>query len=178
MSKTEVEKELEGKGDFVKIDYLTRFLKESLSFDMKKFAYLKLAEIYERRCMENDAAKVYGFISNLSIPFTDKIKFHLKEAEMYIKAGMFDGADEAMKKALGNANASQKAEITFSLKDFYKRQALVYEKEKRRNQAVKIYEKLATMNITETEREEIKNKLLEMYEKLGKIKEYMMLKGK
>ena len=45
MSKSEIEKEIEGKGDFVQIDYLTKLLKEKLPIDIKKFICLRLAEI-------------------------------------------------------------------------------------------------------------------------------------
>ena len=54
----------------------------------------------------------------------------------------------------------------------------IKKKEKRRDNEEKVYEKLASMNLSETEKEEVRNKLLHLYEELGKIKEYMMLKGK
>ena len=180
MSKLEIEKELEGKGDFVQIDHLTRFLEQDPPYDIKKFVYLKLAGLYEKRDMFNDAAKMYEKIGSLSIPFSEKVKHHVKETELYIKAGFFDKADYALKKALSYANphSGEIAEINFAVKDFYKRQAEVYEKERRRAHAVRVYEKLISMKLSETEKEEIKKKLLELYEKLGKIKEYNLLKGK
>ncbi|MBS3085631.1 hypothetical protein J4225_03015 [Candidatus Pacearchaeota archaeon] len=178
MSKSEIETELKSKGDFVQIDYLAKYVSEKPAFDMKKFAYQKLAEIYERRYMFGEAAKTYGFIADLALTFTEKIKFNSKQVELYVKAGMFERADECMQTTLSNANASQKAEVMFAIKEFYKKQALVYEKEKRRAHAAKVYEKLASMNLSETEKEEVRNKLLHLYEELGKIKEYMMLKGK
>lgn len=176
MSKSEIEKELEEKGDFVQIDYLTRFLKEGLGIEMKKFIYLKLAEIYERKGMFHNATKMFNDAALISIAFSEKIKHYVKEAELYIKSGNFEKADEAVKKAGSNANASQKAEILFAIKNFYKRQAEIYEKEKRRNNASRIYEKLLQMKLSENEKQEIKERLLELYEKLGKFKECSVLK--
>ena len=177
MTKNEIEKELQGKGDFVQIDHLSRFIKEkNLPIDKRKFVCLKLAEIHEKKGMLKDAAKMYNNIAIASIAFSEKIKNHVKEAELYIKAGAFDMVDEAVKKAMSEANATEKYNIQFIIKDFYKRQAETYEKELKRSYAVRIYEKLLEMNILELERQEIKEKLMMLYEKLGRLKEYFALK--
>ena len=176
MSKSEIEKALVGKGDFVKIDHLSELLKENLPFDTKKYVCLKLIEIYEGRNMLIDAAKMCEVIAIAVVAFSEKMKYYTKEAELFIKAGEFQRADEAMKKAIGLGNASERNEIYFIIKEFYKKQAEAYEKELRRAHAVKIYEKLLEMRISDSEREEIKEKLLKLYEKLGKIKEYFNLK--
>lgn len=177
MSKSEIEEELEGKGDFVQIDYLTKFMLEKMGFDLKRFVCFKLAEIYERKGMLNDAAKMFENIALLSIAFSEKIKYYVKMVELYIRAGFFDKADSAMRKALNQANEQQKYDIYFSIKDFYKQQAEVYEKELKRNHAAKVYEKLLEMNISDFEKEEIRKKLLNLYDKLGKFKEYSILEG-
>lgn len=176
MNKQEIEDFLNSKGDFVKIDHLTRFLKEDIPVDIKKFVYLKLAEIYEKKGMFNEAAKMFDNIALLSIAFSKKIKNYVKEAGLFIKAGYFDRADEAVRKAMGEANASEKAEIHFTIKEFYKKQALIYEKEKRRNHAARIYEKLLEMSLGEEEKQEIKKKLMELYDKLGRVRDYIRLK--
>jgi len=176
ISKSEIEEELQRKGDFVQIAYLTNILEEKLPIDIKKFICSKLAEIYEKKFMFKDAAKMFENVALISVAFSEKIKYHLREAELYIKAGDFEGVDNAMKKAISDANASEKAEIYFIIKNSYKRQADIYEKEMRRNHAAKIYEKLLHMNTSESEKNDIKRKLLELYEKLGKLKEYFILK--
>jgi tetratricopeptide (TPR) repeat protein len=171
ISKSGIEKEIESKGDFVQIDYLARLSKEKLPIDTKKFVYLKLAGIYERKFMFNDAAKMFDNIALISVAFSEKIKNYIKEAELHIRAGTFDRVDEAMKKAMNQANTIEKQDIYFTIKDFYKKQAEVYEKEMKRAHAVRIYEKLLEMKLNDSEREEIKEKLLYLYEKLGKFEE-------
>ncbi len=178
MTKSEIEKELSCKGDFVKIEYLTRFLKEPLSMDMKKFVFLKLAETYEKTGMLTEAAKNYENAETIAIPFSEKIKYFMKAAELYIKAGDFERTDEAMKKAMQQANSMERDNIYYTIKDFYKKQAQAYENILKRANAVKIYEKLLDMKINEIEKKEIKEKLLDLYGKLGKIKEYFALKGR
>lgn len=178
MTKSEIEKELAPRGDFVRIDYLTRYIKENPPFDLRRFAYQKLAEIYEKRGMFSDAARCFDSISQLSVSSTEKVQSYVKETELFIKAGEFERADESMKRAVGESEGRQREEIKFALKDFYKRQALVYEKENRRNNATKIYEKLLTMDINSGEREEIKKKLLGLYEQLGRVKEFLVLQKK
>ena len=174
-SKSEIEKELEGKGDFVQIDYINKFIKQELPRDIKKFLFIRLADISEKKWMFKEAAKMYNNLALISIAFSEKIKHYVKEAELYIKSGDFEKADEAVKKARSNANASQKAEILFAVKNFYRRQAEIYEEEKRRNNASRIYEKILQMKLSENEKQEIKERLLELYEKLGKFNEYSAL---
>ena len=177
MSKTEIENFLKNKGNFVQIDYLNRFLNESLSLDMKKFVCLKLALIYEKAGMFGEAAKSHSSAASVSITFSDKINNYVKESELYIKAGNFVKSDEAMKKAMNEANSVEKREIFITIKEFYKRQAKEYEECLKKGHAAKIYEKLLEMKLEEVEKEEIRKKLLELYEKLGKTKEYNLLKG-
>ena len=50
MSKSDLERELDEKGDFIQIDLINKFLDRSsgLKRDTKKFLFLRLAEIYEK----------------------------------------------------------------------------------------------------------------------------------
>lgn len=175
MSKHEIEKELEGKGDFVKIDYLTRLLSQDPSLHIKKFIYHRLKNIYEEKNMFIDAAKMYDGLADLSIGFSEKVKYLVEETEMFIKAGRFEDADNSMRKAMIEANMTERTEIYWEIKNFYKKQAEIYENDLKRNHAAKIYEKLLEMKITDLERRKIKTKLLELYEKLGKFKEHSIL---
>ncbi len=178
MTKLEIEKELSGKGNFVQIDYLTRFLKEDLSIDTKKFVFLKLAEIYEKTDMLKDAAKNYENAAMVSITFREKIGHFMKEAELCTRAADFDGSEKAMKKAMVEANSMQRAEIYENVKSLYKQYAESFEKNLKRIHAIKAYEKLLDMRMGESEREAIKNRLLDLYEKLGRRKEYFLLKSR
>jgi hypothetical protein len=177
MSKSEVEKELSKEGDFVQIDHLSAFLKEDIPTDIRKFAMLKIAEIYEKKMMFGEAAKIYNNLSLLSIPFKEKIANHIKEAGMHIKGGYFREADAATQKAMNQANTFEKNDIMFNIKQFYKKQAETYEKEMRRTNASRLYEKLLELSTTEAERKEVRTKLLGLYEKLGKFREYNALKA-
>jgi tetratricopeptide (TPR) repeat protein len=178
MSKVEIENFLMGKGDYVQIDHLTRFLADKqVPTDKRKFVHTKLAEIYERRGMFAEAAKMYNNVAIASVVFGEKIKAYTQEAKFYIKAGMFELADEAIKKAMGEANSSERINLQANIKIFYKQQAEIYEKQNRRSNAVKIYEKMLQMRLFEPDRPMIKEKLLGLYEKIGKIKEYLALKG-
>lgn len=177
MTKTDIDEALKGKGDYVKIDYLDRFLKGNPPLEKKKYAYQKLAEVYEQRGMFVDAAKCWNSIAIFSLTFAEKIKNYIKEAELYIKAGKFHESDEAVKKAIGEANSSERENVKRSVKEFYKRQAEAYEKDNRRSHAVKIYEKMLLMNPPQSERDEIKVKLMKLYESTGRLRDYFKLKG-
>jgi tetratricopeptide (TPR) repeat protein len=177
MTKAEIEKELAGKGDYVLIDNITRFAKENIPTDIRKFIYTKLSEIYEKRNMFGDAADIYGRLAEISTA-ADKTNNLIKETQCYIKAGFFDRADLALKKIISEVKAGERATIMISIKEFYKNQARLYEKEKRRNRAAKTYEKLLTLNISDSEKDEINKKLLGLYKELGMIDELMNMRKK
>jgi tetratricopeptide (TPR) repeat protein len=171
MSRSEIERELNGKGDFVQIDYLTRFIAQKPPLHEKKFAFMKLIEIYEGKKMFNDIAKIYNNLVILAISPQEKIDSLIKETKAYIQGGQFDEADSVMRRVMDGVTIVRKADIYEDIKNFYKKQAEVYEKESKRNHAIKVYEKLLGMKITDAERNEAKAKLLGLYEKLGKFKE-------
>ena len=176
MSKVDIEKELEKKGDYVKIDYLDRLIKDkNLPLDKKKFAYAKLSEIYEKKGMFIDSAKMANNIALMSHTFADKIKWHVRETEQYIKAGVFERADEALKKALGETVDKERDNVYNTIKEFYKTQAEAHVKSNKRAQAVRTYEKFLQMRLNETERHETKEKLIKLYESTGRLKEYFTL---
>ena len=177
MTKKEIEDLLNTKGDFVKIDYLTRFLKNDPPLELKKFANVKLAELYFKKGLFVDAAKCYDSAGNFSIPFSEKIKNYVKAVEMFVKAASFERADYEMKKALSEGNANQRNEIYFNVKYIYRTQGEIYEKEKKKNNAIRVYEKFLEMKLNTQEKEEIKEKLLRLYEDLGKFREAERLKG-
>ncbi len=176
MQKSEIENLIKNCGDFVKIDHLTRLLKERIPTDTRKFVMLKLGEIYERRFMFTEAARCYENAADCSITFNEKIKYYVQEAELFVKAGNFPAVEEAMKKAMVEANQNDRREIYESVKGFYKKQGEQMEKEMKRGHAAKIYEKLLEMNLSDEERKAIKFRLVNLYEKLGKVKEFIALK--
>ena len=175
MIKSEIEQELEGKGNFVQANELNEFLKEPITMEMKKFILLKLAEVYEKMKMLKEAAKMCDRAAMISIAFSEKIKHYLKEAELYIRSDAFDLADSAMKKAMAQANEAQREEIYNVIKDLYKKQAEEYENSDKRAHAARVYEKLLQMRISDLEKKWIKEKLLIIYDKLGKRDEYLSL---
>jgi tetratricopeptide (TPR) repeat protein len=178
MTKVEIEKELIGKGDYVLIDNMTRFLKENLPIDIKRFVYLKLVAVYERRSMFSDAATVYDKLIEISLTPADKVSYRTKATECYIKSGFYDKADLSMKNLSGETKLGERAKMNSSVKDFYLNQARTYEKEKRRNRAIRTYEKILTLNLLDVEKNEINKKLLELYKETGMIKEFMDMRKK
>ena len=144
--------------------------------DTRKFIHERLAFIYEAKGMLSDAAKMHHNVALASIAFAEKKNHYMAETELYIDAGQLDMADQALKNAMRDASPSEKAEIFVEIKNYYKRHAEILEFKRRKNHAVKIYEKLLSMDISMIEKRQIKTKLMELYENLGMIREYMALK--
>jgi tetratricopeptide (TPR) repeat protein len=178
MSRSEIERELKGKGDFVQIDYLTRFIAQKPPIHEKKFAFTKIIEIYEMKKMFNDVAKIYSNLVILATSSQERIDYLVKETKAYIQGGNFDDADSIMRKVMDEVTIIKKSEIYEDIKNFYRKQAEIYEKESKRNHSIKVYEKMLGMKISDTERNEIKGKLLDLYEKLGKFRESSALNTK
>jgi hypothetical protein len=175
VSKEEIENHLKGKGEYVQIDYLNRFIATGPHVLMKIYAYSKLAELYERKKSYGELGKTYESIAVFSINQQDKIKNFMKAAESYVKDGSFERADVALRKSMTEAKESERAMLYVKLKEFYKQEAEKFEKEMKRAQAAKIYEKMLLMRILDSEKEEIRKKLINLYEKLGKFREKALL---
>lgn len=176
-TRQEIESKASGMSDFLKMEYLEACIKNTNSIEAKKFCHSKLAELYERKNMFLEAARNMSSMAEMAVTFNDKIQAYIIETVLWIKAAKYDEADGAFRKALASGNTLEKEEMKQAIKEFYKKQALVYEKSNKNGSALKIYEKLMSM-ANDLEKEEIKNKLLFLYEKLGKIREYNMLKNK
>ncbi|MDD5699956.1 MAG: hypothetical protein PHH00_02060 [Candidatus Nanoarchaeia archaeon] len=179
MMKSDIEKELNGKGDYVQIDMIRRFLKENIPNEIRKFASLKLAEIYERRSMFSEAAFLYSKLAELAADYAGRMDCLLKEAGDYIKAGFFEGADAAANKITAEVKPMEKTKYSDAVKIFYRTQAGIYEKSKRRSKAAEIYEKMLTLKgLLDLERTEINNKLFGLYRELGMVDKYLGMKEK
>ncbi len=177
MQKSEIDKAIAGKTTYMQIYELNRLLKQDVPYDTKKFVYMRLAEAYEKNKMFYDAARCFETLAMIAIPFSEKIVYHTKEVEYFVKAGDFKAAETAMRKAMNDARPIEKNNIYLTVKEFYKKQASAYEKSDMRNNALKVYEHLFHMDLTQQEKKEVKEKLLFLYQKLGKFREYDMLKG-
>ena len=177
MHKQEIEKILEGKGDFVKMDYLARYLKKVPPIDMRKFAHLKLAEIYLKKEMYLSAAQSFRSAAINSVTFREKRENFLKESKAWISSFDFEEADKALKRALSEGNSREKEAIYGEFINFFKKQIENVEKKNKPGHLMKLYEKFLNLKANEKEKENVKEKLVKIYDKLGKVKEANLLKG-
>lgn len=172
ISKKEIEEAIKDKGDFVKIDYLKRYLEKDIPFSLKKFVYLKLAEIYEGKELFGEVARMYYLIALTSITFREKIEYYLKSIKFYVRDLNFEGAEESIKRVVENANVQQRDEIIKQIKSFYIEQARDFERKGIKRKAVAVYERIIKMKtLEESERLEVRDKLRRLYESLGLFRE-------
>jgi|SRR3989344_6318310 len=175
-SKREIEERLKTMGDYVKMDYLSSCLKSNLDFEARKFVLNTLAVIYESRGMHSEAGRMARNSADINVTFEGKIKDFIKSMELFIKAGIFDEADNVFNKALVLANHNQKIEIKAKRKEIYFGQAQEFLKKDKRKHALDTYEKILTLELNDMEKKWAQNALLDLYEKLGRVKEYYALK--
>lgn len=166
-------------GDMLKIEYLENCLKRQIAFDVRKFVYLGLAELYESRLMFNEAAKNVDGAAEISITFREKMENYMRAAELLIKHGSYDAADKSFEKALVCGNSREKEALKKKFKEAYFTRAKEFEAGKKLNNAIKIYEKLPIYRfVSEDEKKTINLKLAILYSKVGKIQEAMRLERK
>ena len=176
VSRREVETRLKTMGDYVKIDYLQRVLKEKTDFDTRKFVLNTLASLYENKAMFAEAAKLMNASAEINATFHGKMNDYSKSGELFIKSGDFVNADIAYGKAIACGEGVQKVQIKEKKKTAYMMQAEILSSKDRRKHAMMIYEKILTFDLNQTERRMIQDKLLKLYEKLGKVNEFFNLK--
>ncbi|MBX4212530.1 hypothetical protein KW787_03705 [Candidatus Pacearchaeota archaeon] len=176
VTRRDIEAALPKLGDYVKMEYLTKCLKQNIDFDTRKFALTKLAQIYESKGMFSDAAKLMTNAADISPTYDGKMNDFMKAVDLHAKAGKFDEADAAFNKALVCASGIQKDRLKEKRKEIYRAQAKSYmDKDKRKN-AMLAYEKMLNLDISNDERKQVQTILIGLYEKLGKIREFYALK--
>ncbi|MDP1696017.1 MAG: hypothetical protein Q8L29_03825 [archaeon] len=177
VTRRDIDAKLQGMGDYVKIDYLVRCLKQAMDFDTRKFVLIKLSEIYGQKGMYLEAARMLAGSAEINSTFQAKINDYVKAAEYFMRGGDFDNADSTFNKAVVCCNGIQKEAIKTKRKELYKAQAKIYMQKDKRNQALLTYEKLLSIEqLNPEEKREVQSTLLTLYEKLGKIKDYYSLK--
>lgn len=172
----EIEQKLGMMSDFLKMEYLESCIKQYREFDIKKFCNQELANLYAKRNMFLEAARNAAAAAELTATFKEKVQAYMKETELWIKAGQYERADEAFRKAQASGNTMEKFEMKRAIKELYKKQAQAYERALRNANALKVYQKLIEL-ADEQEKIEVKRKILDLYKKLGKIREYSVLQA-
>ena len=178
--KEEIEAKLKSiGGDMLKIEYLENCLKKPIIFDLRKFFYLKLAELYEARGMFNESAKNVDGVAEISITFRDKMELYMRTAKLLIRHGSYYEADTQFEKALTCANSKEKEQLKKTYREYYLERVKGFESLKKYNNAIKVYEKLLMFGfVSGEEKMEISSKLAVLYGKVGKVREAMQLERK
>ncbi len=172
LSKTEIEESIKGKDDFVKINYLQRFLEKADNLEIKKFILLNLAGINESKAMFREAIKNVSAAAEISITYREKIEFYMKETEIWIKLLDFDRAEKAFKKAQFYGNSQERIELQKKYLEVFRMQASIFENNNKTRNALSVYERLLSLVQRDNSRKmEVEGKLIELYEKLGRMKE-------
>ena len=176
MARREIEAKLNSMGDYVRIDYLVRCLKQGLDFDTRKFVLTKLADLYNAKGMYNEAGRMLAGAADINATFQGKINDYIKTAEFFVKGLDFDSADGAFNKAVACANGLQKDVIKNKRREMYMSQAKALLVRDKRKNAMDVYEKLLSIDLSSEDKRQVQSTLLTLYEKLGKVKEFYSLK--
>lgn len=177
ITKTEIERAINGKDDFVKLDYLNRYLSHIDNFDLKKYVLLNLAMIHESKNMVPAAIANIIAAADISITYKEKIELYMRVVELHIKRRNFPMAENALKQAMYFAPEMEKTRLKSRYVDIFWNIAKEFEANDKLRQAIEIYEYILSLNQTEEKKTEVKTKLLEYYNKRGMIREYNKIKN-
>ena len=159
-----------------KINYLESAVKvPGFSFEIKRFVWGALCELYKERKMFERAARAMSNKAGMEVSFREKVESYLSAAELFAKVGKIDDAEEMFVRAGRDANGDEKVKIRLARKNIYLVLAHGLEADGKRAGAVKFYEKLVKMRLDDVEIAEIKEKLLGMYNALGLFREAKLL---
>jgi tetratricopeptide (TPR) repeat protein len=175
----EVEEKLNSMtNDLSKISYMESALKENVTFDVKRFLYDKLAEIFSQRKMYDRAALAISNKITITTTFREKMETYVHAGELFAKAGRVVDAEHMFNKALGEANTIEKEKIKQKVREVFFKNAEHLERAGKRASAVVFYERLLGMGLDEKERNSIKEKILLIYKALGEFSKARTLEGK
>lgn len=160
-----------------KIAYLESALKSGFSFEIKRWIWETLVELYESEKMYEKAAQAMREKSEIEISFREKIETLLKAGELYAKAGKIEDSEHMFVRAMRDADLEQKQKIKLAMKNIFMVSAHDLEKAGKKATAAKFYEILIKMDLDVLEKKEIKDKLLEVYKSLGKFRDVKLLEG-
>ena len=174
----DIEYKLSGMGtELNKLAYLESALKGDFTYEIKRWIWDNLVELYESRKMYDKAAKAVREKSEIEISFREKIESLLRAGEFYAKAGKIDDADDMFVRASRDATMEQKQKIKLAMKNIFMVSAKDLEDKKKKATALKFYEKLIKMNLDDVEKADIKKKLIDTYSALGRFKDVELVEG-
>ncbi len=176
-TKKEIADKLTKLGDYVKMEYLSRCLKQALDYDTKKFVLVTLAQLYESRAMFLEAGKMMRTAADINTTHEGKISDYIRSIELLIKSGHFLEVDTSMNRAVAHANERQRKDIRRGVIALYLLYAHDCLKKDRRKHAIAAYERVLTFNdLDAQQRQDSQQQLLSLYERLGKMNDYFALK--
>lgn len=177
-TKQEIEQKLETMNTPLnKIGYLESAMKQNFTMEIKRFLWDKLVELYEERGMYEKAGKAMAMRAGIDISFREKIDSYIKAGEMFAKAGKIDDAENMFIRATRDANLEQKEQIKLAMRNVYTLSAKQLEIKGKKASALKFYERLIKMPLSDIEKKEIKKKLVETYKSLGRFRDAELLEG-
>jgi len=177
VTKSDIEKAINNKDDFVKLDYLNRYLNQVDNFDLKKFILLNLATIHESKNMLQAAIRNITSAADIAISYKEKIELYTRIIELYIKMRNFPMAENALKQAMYFAPEVARLRLKESYVNIFWCVAKDFESKDKLRQAIEVYEYMLSINMPDEQREELKLKLLDYYDKRGMTREYNKLKS-
>ena len=161
-----------------KLSYLESVLRVSgTTFEVKRFLYKRIANLYEDRKLFEKAARAMGNRAAIEVSPKEKLDSYICAAELFCKSGRVEDADEMFNRAMRDLDDSGKAKVQLARKNIYLLSAQSLEGHGKPVSALKFYERLVKTRLDNLEKQNVKVKLISMYRKLGRFKDAKLVEG-
>ena len=171
----EIESELRKMPSFSKVSFLDGILKSDATIDVKRFVYLKLAQVYGDIGMNKEASRNIHKAAEKAMNLNDKAEILKAEIEFLIKSEDYEGVSDVFRRIVNLGGDSGATKVM--IKEMFNAKARQMMDKGNKNKAVDAYEKMLGY-VSEAEDEiMIKEILLTLYRDTGKIQDYNLLKA-
>ena len=155
-----------------KINYLESALTTpGFTFELKRFLWGKLSDLYTERKMFERAAKAQANKAGVDVGMRERTDSYINAAELYSKAGKVHDSEDMFHRAVRDSAPEVKVRVELARKNIYMAIASELERRGRKASAVKFYEILIKMNLEDIEKKDVKGKLIATYNAIGMFRE-------
>jgi len=177
LTEDDVNEKLRSLSSTLQQEYLENLLKRFvLDQNIKILASKRLADLYARKGLWLNAARIMESAADSSPIFKERKDLYMKTGILYLKALNYLLATDSFKKALEAASPLEKAKLQEEINDLYLVEAEELDKKGKMAKAVQIYERILRTNPDAQKKRKISERLMVLYEKLGKIKDSLEMR--
>jgi hypothetical protein len=172
VTKEEIIKNLAGKSDEIKLEFLEKVTKNSeADQETRKDAFVLMTDIYIKKMWWSNTAKAYMNAADLAKTFDEKKDLFFKSGTFFVRAEDYFTAEDTFRKAIVLAAKKDKEPLKEAVIGVYLNLAKEFESKRMQTKAISIYQKTLALNLPVEKANELRERMAILYERIGKPRE-------